>query len=166
MNCLYTYLITEHFSFLIINMNNLTQKQFTVSLLLISSAFYRGFRNSEVDYRIGGMYISASNRWKHKYSSWDSTGHATTKKWKCSVTQVRIGLWIFLSLCKDVPWPEQRCQMKYLGFTRKIDSLSYCVSAFFLHSPNIASLHLTLPLHLPTSTYFLPPLTPLLLLGW
>lgn len=112
--------ISEKFSLLVIHMNNLIQKQFIILFLLISSAFYRGSRTSEVGYRVGGVYISASsNKWKYKYSSWNSTGRATTEKWKCSVTQVRIALWIFFSLCKSVPWPEQRCQKRYLGLHKE-----------------------------------------------
>lgn len=124
--------------------------------LLISSAFYRRFRNSEVDYRTGVVYISASNsKWKHKYSGWNSTGHATTKKWKCSFTQVRIALWIFLSPCKDVPWPEQKCLMIYLGLHKENRYiLSYCAATFSSLFSKYCWHSLTLPLLLPTSTYF------------
>ena len=123
--------------------------------LLISSAFYRRFRNSEVDYRTGVVYISASNnKWKHKYSGWNSTGHATTKKWKCSFTQVRIALWIFLSPCKDVPWPEQKCLTRYLGLPKENRYiLSYCVSTFSSLFCKYCWHSLTLPLLLPTSTF-------------
>lgn len=132
--------ICEMFSFLVIHMNNLIKTAIYNTVYSFLLFFYRRFRNSEVDYRTGDVYISASSRkCKHKYSDWNSTGHAATKKWKCSFTQVKIALWIFLSPCKDVPWPEQKCLMRYLGLCKEN---RHSLTVFILlipHFPNTDS---------------------------
>lgn len=132
--------VCEMFSFLVIIWIILSKKQFIIQCLLISSLFYRRFRNSEVDYRTGDVYISASShKCKHKYSGWNSTGRAATKKWKCSFTQVRVALWIVLSPCRDVPWPEQKCLMRYLGLCKENRRSLTVFILLILYFPNTDS---------------------------
>lgn len=66
-------------------------------------------------------------------------------------------------ICKDVPWPEQRCQMSYLGLCKKNRfTVSLRFYFYFSISKRCQRSLTLLPLLLLASTYFLPlPLSPL-----